>query len=135
MSKVKCYLGFTQAPSIDSAEHHDVAVFSEDVSISALVHKTLDETTKHWADELNQKLQGRVVLADSQADLDRLESYFASSRLVPAFTLELISEGWVQDMVNSYDSFKAEFLTRQSDTRAHTMARSMQYAHSKMIPF
>jgi hypothetical protein len=135
MTKVKCYLGFNQAPCIDSAEHHDIAVFSEDVSISALVHKTLGANTKHWADELNLKLQGREVLADSQADLDRLQGYFTTSGLVPAFTLQVISEGWVQDMIDSYESFKAEFLSRQQDTRALTIARSMQHGHTKMIPF
>lgn len=76
-----------------------------------------------------------MVLVDSQADIDRIQGYFNTTRLTPAFTLQLISEGWVQDMINSYDGFKAEFLAKQSDTRALTMARAMQHAHNKMIPF
>lgn len=135
MSKPVCYLSLNTAPGNDSPDHHDIAVFSEDVSVSALAHESLDESTKQWADTLNQKLQGRVVVADSQADVDQVNSLFVRSGVTPAFTLEVISEGWVQDMIDSYETFKAAFLAKQTDTRALTLARAMQYGHSKMIPF
>lgn len=134
MSKPMCYLSFLSAPSVESTDHHDIAAFSEDISVSALVNKSLEAGRPGFPDKLNQQLQGREVVADSQAEIDALHAVFAREGVAPAFTVEVISDGWVSDMLDDYHRIQHEFLSKQADTRALTKARAMQEAHTKMIP-
>lgn len=134
MSKPMCYLSFLSAPSVDSTDHHDIAAFSEDISISALVNKSLDVGATGFPEKLNQQLQGRSVYADSQGEIDALMELFAREGVAPAFTVDVISDGWVADMTDDYRRIQHDFLAKQADARALTKARAMQDAHTKMIP-
>ena len=134
MSKPVCYMAFIQAPSIDSPDHHDVALFSEDVGFSALIHKTLDPSSPHPYGSVNEKLQGRQVLMSTQGEIDALVESFRSSGETPAFGISVINTGWVADMRDDYQRIYEEFMAKQPDSRALTRARAMHEAHSKMIP-
>lgn len=133
MSKPACYLSLLPAPS-DSSEKHDVALFSEDLSFSALVDENLTDESPEFADKLNHVLQGRDVFFDSEAELEKLRSLFSRMGQAPMFSMSLITTGWVPDMVEDYRRIQSAFLSRQSDTRALTRARSMHEAHRRMIP-
>lgn len=134
MSKPICYLSFLSAPSIDSTDHHDIAAFSEDISISALVSKSLDVGVTGFPETLNHRLHGRLVYTDSQGELDELMELFARDGVAPAFTVKVISDGWIDDMKDDYRRIQHDFLARQADARGLTKARAMQEAHTKMIP-
>ncbi|PJK37576.1 hypothetical protein CWC48_30060 [Pseudomonas sp. S10E 269] len=82
---------------------------------------------------LNSNLQGKTVLVYGQEHIDRVDEIFSKAGTERLFTLEEMTDGWVQDMIDSFKGLEVE-----QGKRAVTSvqrAEAVRSAHEGMIPF
>lgn len=82
---------------------------------------------------LNSKLRDSVVKVYGQEHIDRIDEIFSKAGMERLFALKELTEGWVQDMIDSFEAIKVEQGERAVTATEH--AESIREAHEKMIPF
>lgn len=89
------------------------------------------------AQALNDNLAGLVIFCDDQADIDMVSHLYAAAESQPTFRMELMIEGWVDDMISDYARLVAEHKAQHNTLDAKPAlkgAAAMRYAHANMIP-
>ncbi|PBK49577.1 hypothetical protein C6380_14360 [Pseudomonas syringae pv. actinidiae] len=82
---------------------------------------------------LNSKLRDSVVKVYGQEHIDRIDEIFSKAGMDRLFVLENLTEGWVPDMIESFEAIKDKQGERA--VTATEQAEAIREAHLKMIPF